>query len=88
MVKILKIAIQNCNDVKQLFTEFKKHTLSLGYNNFALYVWDTDNIDNICSYNSMKVEPCGKTIGKFNNRKLICGENDYLCPDCSKKKIN
>jgi hypothetical protein len=81
-MKTLKIAIQDCEDTESIFNELKEHITKLGYNKFLLYAWDTEHTKQVLSYNSMSIDPCGKTIGKINNRLLVCGQDDYLCPDC------
>lgn len=80
MAKYIKIVGDSSQSVQDLAKKAK--VFASNFEKSRCFVWDTDNTDDSINFDVNNKEPCGKQIGKVNGKPLICGKDDYMCPDC------
>lgn len=85
MAKYIKFVVETDTPMKNI-TEKARKFASENFDKYIIYAWDTERVDDTYSASFSPEHPshesCGRAIGSVAGRQLICGKDDYLCPEC------
>ena len=87
MAKYVKLIIED-NDTMKHIMSLTREFASANFKKSTKYAWDTQRTDDTYTVSFPEPapeslsKPCGRLVGKIGDKDLICGVDDYLCPEC------
>lgn len=86
MVKYVKLIVEDNIDIKNIMPLIREFA-SKNFKKSTIYAWNSERTDDTytVSFPEPKpFQPCSRLVGKIGGKDLVCGLNDYLCPECQK----